>query len=40
MNGYWCVICMRFLPNIDGVVIHDDVLHPDDMTFNEDRNEQ
>lgn len=35
MNGYWCVICMRFLPSIDGVVIHDDVIHPDNMTFEE-----
>ena len=40
MNGYWCVICMRFLPNIDGVITHDNVVHPDDMTFDEDRNEQ
>ena len=34
-NGYWCVICMRFLPSIDGVVIHDDIIHPDDMNFEE-----
>lgn len=35
MNGYWCVVCMRFLPSIDDVVIHDDVIHPDNMTFEE-----
>jgi hypothetical protein len=40
MNGYWCVVCMRFLLSVDGVVTHDDVIHPNDMTFDEDKNEQ
>ena len=35
MNGYWCVVCMRFLPSIDGVITHNDVVHPNDMTFEE-----
>jgi hypothetical protein len=26
---------MRFLPSIDGVIIHDDAIHPDDMNFEE-----
>jgi hypothetical protein len=26
---------MRFLPSIGGVVIHDDIIHPDDMNFEE-----
>ena len=35
MNGYWCIYCMKFLPSIDGVVVHDDIIHPDNMTFDE-----
>ena len=35
MNGYWCVICMRFLPSIDGVIVHDGITHPNDMNFEE-----
>jgi hypothetical protein len=31
---------MRFLLSVDGVVTHDDVIHPNDMTFDEDKNEQ
>jgi hypothetical protein len=31
---------MRFLPSIDGVITHSDVVHPNDMTFDEDKNEQ
>lgn len=30
-NGYWCVICNRFLESIDGLVVHDDISHPDDF---------
>ena len=38
--GYWCVICQRLLPNDDGVVVHDDVPHPDEMTFDEEERPQ
>jgi len=34
--GYDCVVCGRFLPADEhGVIVHDDVPHPDDMTFDE-----
>ena len=38
--GYWCVVCDRFLPSEDGVIVHDDVPHPDDMTFDDDERPQ
>jgi hypothetical protein len=34
-DGYWCVVCGRFLPAVDGVIVHDNVPHPKDMTFDE-----
>ncbi len=37
--GYWCVVCGRFLPSDDGVIVHDDVPHPD-MTFDEEERPQ
>lgn len=39
-DGYWCVVCGRFLPNDDGVVVHDDAPHPESMTFDEDAKPQ
>jgi hypothetical protein len=39
-NGYWCVVCGRFLPSVDGVVIHDDIMHPENMLFDDDEKEQ
>jgi len=39
-EGYWCVICGRLLPSDEGVVVHDNVPHPDGMTFDEDANPQ
>mgnify|MGYP001101808747 CR=1 FL=1 len=32
-DGYWCVVCGRFLPAEDGVIVHDDVEHPIGMIF-------
>lgn len=26
--GYWCTVCGRFLPSVDGHVTHDDKTHP------------
>lgn len=39
-DGYWCVICQRLLPNDDGVIVHDAVPHPDEMTFDEEDRPQ
>ncbi|MCO6444998.1 MAG: hypothetical protein J5J04_13025 [Anaerolineae bacterium] len=40
-SGYWCVICGRFLSADEyGVIVHDDVQHPDDMTFDDDEAPQ
>ena len=39
-NGYWCVVCGKFLPLIDGVIVHLDVPHPENMDFNDEENEQ
>lgn len=39
-GGYWCVVCGRHLPaDKDGVIVHDDVPHPD-MTFDEEERPQ
>lgn len=40
-QGYWCVVCGRFLPqDDDGVIEHDDIPHPLFMDFNEEENPQ
>lgn len=27
-DGYWCVICQRFIEaDEDGVIVHDDIIH-------------
>jgi len=40
-DGYWCVICGRPLPaDEDGVIVHDNIPHPEDMTFNEEDKPQ
>lgn len=40
-GGYWCVVCGRFLPADDcGVIVHDDVPHPEGMTFDEEERPQ
>lgn len=33
---YWCLWCAKALPVVDGVVVHEDVPHPADATFDED----
>lgn len=38
--GYWCMVCGRFLPEADGVIVHDDLPHPETMTFDEEANPQ
>ena len=40
-DGYWCLVCGRFLPaDEDGVIVHDNVPHPEDMTFDEEERPQ
>lgn len=40
-DGYWCVVCGRFLPSdADGIIVHDPVPHPDGMAFDDDENPQ
>lgn len=40
-GGYWCVVCGRYLPaDEDGVIVHDDVPHQEDMTFDEEERPQ
>lgn len=40
-DGYYCVVCGRFLPADErGVIVHDDIEHPQKMDFNEERNPQ
>lgn len=40
-QGYWCVVCGRFLAaDEDGLIIHDDVPHPKTMTFDEEERPQ
>ncbi len=40
-GGYWCVVCGRHLPaDKDGVIVHDDVPHTEDMTFDEEGRPQ
>lgn len=40
-DGYWCVVCQRFLPREDdGMILHDDVEHPETMTFDDEDEPQ
>jgi len=39
-DGYWCVVCGRFLEADDGVIVHDNIPHPEFIDFNEEENKQ
>ena len=40
-EGYYCVVCGKFLlADERGVIVHDDVPHPQHMTFDETENPQ
>ena len=39
-HGYWCIFCRRFLPRIDGVIVHDEAPHPLMATYDEEDNPQ
>tara|TARA_R110000868_G_scaffold253580_1_gene510193 strand:+ start:775 stop:993 length:219 start_codon:yes stop_codon:yes gene_type:complete len=38
-DGYYCVICGRYIEAVDGVVVHDNVPHPD-MAFDDEERPQ
>ncbi len=40
VDGYYCIVCGRFLPSENGMIVHDDVPHPIDMTFDDEENPQ
>jgi hypothetical protein len=40
-EGYYCVVCGRYLPADEhGVIVHDDVPHPADMDFGDEEKPQ
>lgn len=39
-EGYYCVVCQRYLESDEGVIVHDDVPHPETMTFDEEERPQ
>ena len=40
-DGYWCVICQRFIEaDEDGLIVHDDITHPNNMTFDDEERPQ
>lgn len=32
-DGYWCVVCNRYIPEENGMIVHDDIIHPIDFVF-------
>lgn len=40
-DGYYCVVCGKYLPADEyGVIVHDDIKHPTDMTFDDEEKPQ
>jgi|TARA_R110000823_G_scaffold271582_1_gene391027 hypothetical protein len=40
-KGYYCLICKKLLLADEfGVIVHDDIPHPPDMSFDEDKKPQ
>ena len=40
-EGYYCVVCGRFLPvDEHGVIVHDDIEHPQEMDFADEEKPQ
>jgi hypothetical protein len=40
-DGYYCVVCGRFLPADEyGVIVHDDIEHPQEMDFADEEKPQ
>jgi hypothetical protein len=40
LEGYYCIYCCRFIEEVNGVIVHDTVYHPEDMIFTNDEVEQ
>ena len=40
VDSYACVVCNKLLPMIDGVIVHDEVPHPETMDFAEENAPQ
>ena len=39
-EGYYCVVCGKYIEAVDDVIVHDDIPHPVDMAFDEEENPQ
>jgi hypothetical protein len=39
-DGYYCVVCGRYIEAVDGLIVHDDIPHPLSMDFDEEDNPQ
>ena len=39
-KGYYCVVCGKYIEAVDDVIVHDDIPHPVDMAFDEEKNPQ
>lgn len=40
VDGYWGVVCGRFLPAKDGLIVHDNIPHPPMMAFDDEVHPQ
>lgn len=38
-EGYYCVVCGKYIEDVDGVIVHDDIPHPD-MAFDDEEKPQ
>lgn len=38
-DGYYCVVCGKFIKTVDGVIVHDDIPHPN-MAFDDEEKPQ
>ena len=39
-EGYYCVVCGKYIEAVDDAIVHDDIPHPVDMAFDEEENPQ
>jgi hypothetical protein len=38
-EGYYCVVCGKYIEAVDGVIVHNDIPHPY-MAFDDEKNPQ
>lgn len=38
-EGYYCVVCGKYIEAVDGVIVHDDIPHSD-MAFDDEEKPQ